>query len=231
MNWLYLKIKDYKQEDRPREKLLKHGKERLSDSELLGLVIGSGFKKMNAVDLARQLLKKYNNDLHMLSRASVTELQQVKGIGPAKAALLRGILELSNRLSIAPKEKKVRITESRIAYDVIRSKFFKKVVEECWVILLNANNRLLNLHALSKGGINKTTMDIALVLKEALLWNAPKIILTHNHPSQNTEPSAADIALTEQLARGAKAMNIQLLDHLIIADHGYFSFADQGLIG
>ena len=226
----YLKIKEHADDDRPREKLLKHGSNLLSNAELLALVIGSGVANMNAIDLAKNILKEYNNKLTRLKRCSIEDLQSFKGIGPAKASIIASVLELNRRFQKEKQEITQQVQEAHDAYLLMKSELANKSTEECWVILLNRSKRVLKKVQISKGGLTKTTVDPIIVLKKAVLHNATSFILVHNHPSGNSAPSTADIRLTTRLEEAAKHITVKLLDHIIITDHDYFSFGDEGLM-
>ena len=226
----YVKIKDQAIDDRPREKMMKHGREILSNAELLGLVLGSGIANMNSVDLAQNILRTYDHKLFNLSSCSLKELQKFKGIGPAKAVLILSVIELSHRLKQAKREEKARVKSAKAAYEVMKERFVGKVTEECWLLLLNNDHRVLGTVQVSKGGLTRTQVDPAVIMKEVLLHNSTCFILAHNHPSGNPNPSKSDVQLTERVENAARYMNVKLLDHIIVTEENYFSFGDQGLL-
>ena len=226
----YLAIKDWAQEDRPRERLLEQGSRFLSDAEILAIVLGSGSRNQSALSLAQCILADFGNDLNALSNSQVGELLEFPGIGKAKAVTLLAAFELSRRLGAAPKSEKQVVKDSESAYRSLRAKFGKLAHEEFWILYLNNANAVLAIRQLSKGGITGTVVDIRLLLKNALEWGAVGLIVAHNHPSGQLKPSRSDLALTQKLAKAASVLDIKLLDHLIITESSYFSFADEKLI-
>ncbi len=225
-----LSIKEWAVEDRPREKLLHNGVKNLSSAELLAVIIGSGNKKQSAVELAQSILAGCNNDLNQLAKKTVRELMQLKGIGEAKAVSIVAALELGRRQKAFTSRQKSRITCSRDAFEYLLPFVEELGHEEFWVIFMNRANKILEAKNVSSGGITGTVFDIRLVLKEALQIEAVGLILCHNHPSGNTHPSQSDKDLTAKARKAAQLMNINVLDHLIIAGSSYFSFADEGII-
>lgn len=230
LGYKYLKLKERPCEDRPREKMIRYGRQVLSNAELLGLVLGSGIENMSSVDLAQNILQSYNHELLNLSNCSVEELQKFKGIGPAKAVLILSVLELSRRLRKGKAKERPRVKTARQAYQVIQEYFVGKVTEECWLLLLNSDHRLLKCVQVSRGGFSRTEVDPAVVMKEVLLHNSTRFIIAHNHPSGNPNPSKADIGFTERIEAAAKHINVKLLDHIIVTEKGYFSFGNEGLL-
>ena len=226
----YLKVRDLAERDRPREKLFSLGSDALSNAELLAILIGSGIQQMTSIDLAKFLLNAQNNSLSNLSKLSVQELKNYRGIGEAKAASIKSALEISKRLSSDKEELSPKIQSSRAAYELIKPCLLGKVTEEFWVMLINRGNRLIKNYQVSKGGLAKTSADPKVIFKSALEYYAHSLILVHNHPSGNPKPSKADILLTQELLQGAKLLGIQILDHIIFTDTEYVSFADESLI-
>jgi len=225
-----LSIKSWSEDDRPREKLLHKGKSVLSDAELLAILIGSGNREESAVDLCKRILSDKDHQLKMLSKMSIKELQNYKGIGEAKAISIIAALELGKRhgnseLPIFPK-----ITSSHDAYMVLKSIIGDLEHEEFWALFLDNSNKVMNKHQVSKGGITSTVVDIRLIFKKAITSGAVSIILAHNHPSGTLKPSRLDIKLTDKFKSASEIMDIKLLDHLIVTDKSYFSFADEQLI-
>lgn len=223
-------IKSWAEEDRPREKLMQKGRAALSDAELLAILLGSGTAKLSAVDVAKLVLKVAGNDLNALARFSLKELMRQKGIGEAKAITIMAALELGRRRKEADAAARTTITSSRDIYYLIRPHLQDLPHEEFWVILLNRANVVMRSVSISRGGVAGTVADPKLIFKEALEQLASSIILVHNHPSGNRNPSAADIGLTRKLKEGGLLLDLPVLDHLIYTDHGYFSFADEGLL-
>lgn len=217
-------------EDRPREKLLIKGREVLSDAELLAIIMRSGTSSLNAVDLAKKILDSTGNDLHELARLSVNDLMKLKGVGQAKALSIVAAIELGRRRRESKPADKSLITCSREAFELLRPHLQDIPHESFWVILLNRANRVVRQYQVSKGGIAGTVADPKLIFKNALDALASGIIVAHNHPSGNLNPSQADIDLTQKLKDAGKLLDIQLLDHLIISGQRYFSFADEGIL-
>jgi DNA repair protein RadC len=225
-----LNIKNWSPEDRPREKLRLKGKSALTDAELLAILLGSGTKATSAVELGKRVLQVVENDLHRLAKLSVSELTRFNGIGDAKAITIVAALELGRRRKALEATDRPKIGRSSDAYELIRSNLQDIPHEEFWVILLNRANRFVKKYQISQGGVAGTVADPKIIFKVALEELASGIILAHNHPSGNLTASQADVALTKKLADGGRLLEIQVLDHLIIAGQKYFSFADEGLI-
>jgi DNA repair protein RadC len=225
-----LSIKDWAKEDRPREKLLRKGIGSLSDAELVALLIRSGSRNESAVELAKQILAGSGNNLHELSKRSVNDLMAYKGMGEAKAISIVAALELGRRRKLAELPEKKKITSSQDVFTIFQPLIGDLPHEEFWVLLLNRSHRIIDRFRTSQGGISGTVIDVRMVLKTALEKLSSAIVLCHNHPSANLTPSEADIQITQKLKEASKMMDIQVLDHLIITDSGYFSFADEGLL-
>lgn len=225
-----LNIKSWSPEDRPREKLILKGKSALSDAELLAILLGSGTKTMSAVDLGKKILQKAGNNLHRLAQLTLKDLIKLKGIGEAKAITIVAALELGRRRKELEPEEKPKIGGSIDAFELLKSDLLDIPHEEFWVILLNRANRVVKKYQISQGGVAGTVADPKIIFKAALEELASGIILAHNHPSGNLTASQADVDLTKKLAAGGRLLEIQVLDHLIIAGQKYFSFADEGLI-
>ena len=226
----FLNIKNWAAEDRPREKLLLKGKSALSDAELIAILLGTGTTTLSAVDLAKNVLQNAGNNLHDLARLTVKDLTKVKGIGDAKAITIVAALELGRRRKELEPEEKPRISSSRDAYEVVKSELLDIPHEEFWVLLLNRANRVIRKCQISQGGVAGTVADPKIIFKMALEDLASGVILAHNHPSGNLNASQADIDLTKKLKEGGKLLEIQVLDHIILAGQKYFSFADEGMI-
>ena len=223
-------IKDLPYDDRPRERAIRQGINALSDSELIAILIGSGSQETNALTLARQIMHSAQNDLHALAKMTIPELKKHKGVGVAKAVSIAAAMELGRRRWSRDITRKNDIRSSRDAYDLLMPILIDKAQEEFWMILLNQACRVLHYQLVSTGGVSHVPVDIKTILKAAVEYAAPQIILAHNHPSGRTVASQSDIALTKKLVDAAKLMDIRVIDHLIIADGGYFSFADENLI-
>ena len=225
-----LKIKSWSPEDRPREKLLLKGTAALSHAELLAILIGSGTTTVSAVEVARKVLAEVENSLHELARLSVNDLMKVKGIGRARAVTIIAALELGRRRKESDPEEKPRVCGSSDAFEHIKADLMDLPHEEFWVILLNRANRIIRKKRVSEGGVSGTVADPKIIYKLALEELASGIIVVHNHPSGNLSASQSDKDLTKKLKDAGKFMEVQLLDHLIIAGQKYFSFADEGLL-
>ena len=224
-----LNIKQWAEEDRPREKLLLKGKSALSNAELLGILIGSGTKELTAVDLGKLILEQSNNDLNKIARLSVQELKKFKGIGDARAINIVSALELGRRRS--PEDlKPEKITGSSDVYESMKPELSDLPHEEFWLLLLNRANKIIKKQPISQGGVSGTVADPKLIFNHALNHLASSVILVHNHPSGNTKPSEADKRLTKQLFEAGKLLEIAVLDHIIFTDNAYFSFADENLL-
>jgi DNA repair protein RadC len=216
------------EEDRPREKMLLKGTQALSDAELLAIMIGSGTIGESAVVLAQRILASVENNLQELGRQSLRDLQKFKGIGEAKAITIAAALEIGRRRQLSDLRHRPRITGSRDAFNVIAPLLTDLYHEEFWLLLLNRANEVVARERLSTGGTSGTVVDIKMVLKTALDAHASGIIAVHNHPSGNLKPSAPDLELTQKIFQAGKMMDIPLLDHLIVSERGFYSFADEG---
>jgi DNA repair protein RadC len=225
-----LKILNWAEEDRPREKLLLKGRSALSDAELIGILIGSGTPSMSAVDLAKHILNNSGNDLNELARMNVKDLQKFKGIGEAKAISIISALELGRRRKDSEPVKRTKITSSQDIYNLMKPNLLDLPHEEFWVILLNRANHVLKKVQISSGGVSGTVADPKMIFKTALENLASSIILVHNHPSGNLKPSEADDALTKKLKYAGALLDIPVLDHIIFTNCQYFSFADENKI-
>ncbi len=224
----YRPINAWAEDDRPREKLLLKGREALSDAELLAILLGSGTKGVSAVDLARQILEAAENNLHELGRQSIHHLKQFKGMGEAKAITIAAALELGRRRQVADLRERPRITCSRDAYAYIAPLIADLNHEEFWLLMLNRRNEVIRHERISSGGTHATVVDAKMVFQKALMAQASSIIAVHNHPSGSLKPSPADVELTERLETAGKALQLPLLDHIIVAQRAYYSFADEG---
>ncbi|RAV99882.1 RadC family protein [Pseudochryseolinea flava] len=225
-----LTIKRWSPEDRPREKLLLKGKSSLTDAELIAILLGTGTTTLSAVDVGKAILHASNNDLHTLASLSLKELTKIKGIGEAKAITIIAAMELGRRRKDLEVREKPKISGSRDVYELLKSDLMDLPHEEFWILLLNRANRVTKKFQISQGGVAGTVADPKIIFKLALENLASGLILAHNHPSGNLTASQADINLTHKLKEGAKLLEIQVLDHVIIAGQKYFSFADEGMI-
>ena len=225
-----LTIKSWALDDRPREKLIAKGKNALSDAELIAILIGSGTRDESAVGLSKRILEYTENNLNRLAKLSLNELMKFKGIGEAKAISIVTALEFGKRRQY---EERNAISKIKSSLDV--SKIMQPLIgdlqhEEFWVLYLNNSNKVLAKRQLSKGGFTATVVDIRLLYKEALKLSAIGIVVCHNHPSGKLEPSTSDIELTKKIKKAGVTLDIKLLDHLIITEKSYFSFADKGIL-
>jgi len=226
----YLGIKQWAEEDQPREKLLLKGKSTLSDAELLAILLGSGTRELSAVDLAKQVLKTVDFDLNALAKFTVNDLKKFKGIGEAKAITIVSALEIGRRRKETESAKKIKISSSQEAYDLMKADLYDLPHEEFWLILLRRNNEVIKKVRISIGGVSGTIADPKIIFKHALEELASSILLIHNHPSGNLKPSEQDIRLTKKLKEASQFLDISLIDHLIFTDHGYYSFAEESLL-
>lgn len=225
-----MSIKFLAEDDRPREKFLLKGKNSLSDAELLAIIMGSGNRQESAVELGRKILNSVGNNWHNLSLLQISDLMKFKGIGEAKGISIAVALEIGRRRAAQEVPEKVQITNSKEIFKILHPYLSDLQTEEFWVIYLNQNNRILGKGKLSSGGINQSVVDVRVLFKTALEHFATSIIISHNHPSGNLKPSSEDLKITRQIAEAGKILNIQLLDHLIIAQNSYLSFADEDLL-
>ncbi len=223
-------IKNWSQDDQPREKLQYKGKETLSDAELVAILIGSGNKDESAVALCKRILASVDNNLSELGKLSIMELMVFKGVGEAKAISIAAALELGRRRRGEEALEKSKITSSRSVFELMQPRIGELKHEEFWIVYLNNSNKVIQKNQLSKGGITGTLVDVRLVLKNALEVGATGLILAHNHPSGALKPSMADRQITNKLKKAAQSIDIKVLDHLIITEKAYFSFADESLL-
>lgn len=223
-------IKEWKEEDRPREKLLQRGEESLTDAELLAILLGSGNREETAVALATRILKDVDNSLSSLARKTHRELLQYRGVGEAKAVTLMAALELGRRKRLAQAKQQTKITSSKDVFDRMQPILSDLSHEEFWVLYLNNANVVLHSERHTQGGLTGTLVDSRLILKQAILLGAVGVILVHNHPSGTLVASQADKVLTKRMQNAAQTLDIRVLDHLIITEKAYFSFADENMI-
>jgi len=225
-----LSIKNWSQDDQPREKLLNKGKAVLSDAELVAILIGSGNRTESAVDLSKRILSTVDNNLSELGKLSIKQLMEYKGIGEAKAISIIAALELGRRRRGEEALEKNKITSSSSVFELMQPVIGELQHEEFWIIYVNNSNKVIQKNQLSKGGITGTLVDVRLVLKNALEVGATGLILAHNHPSGTLKPSEADKQITQKLKAAAQSLDIKVLDHLIITEKAYFSFADETIL-
>ena len=225
-----LRIKQLAEEDRPREKMLLKGAASLSDAELIAILIRVGNTEETAVQLAQKILSSVSNNLHSLGKLPVKNFMTHKGIGEAKAITIAAALELGRRRSISEPEKRDGIQSSKDAFRIFYPLLCDLPHEELWAALVSSSGKVINKVRISQGGISETSVDLRILLKEAINFTCHGIVLCHNHPSGNLQPSTHDDRLTSQVENAAKLLNIKLLDHIIISDNNYFSYADEGRI-
>ncbi|MGB4774842.1 MAG: DNA repair protein RadC [Daejeonella sp.] len=223
-------IKFWAEEDRPREKLAAQGRRSLTEAELIAILIGSGNTNESAVELSKRILHSCNNDLNLLSKLSIHELSNFKGIGEAKAISIIAALELGRRRKETPLAPRIQISSSKDVYQAIIAQFSDLNHEEFWILLLNRGNKITSRHLISKGGQAATVADPKIIFNTALQNHAASIILAHNHPSGNLKPSQADLDLTRKLKLAGQLLDIPVIDHLILTDNGFYSFADEGIL-
>lgn len=223
-------IKNWSQDDQPREKLRDKGKATLSDAELLAILIGSGNRNESAVALCKRIFASVDNNLSELGKLSIKQLMSFKGIGEAKAISIIAALELGRRRRAEDALEKKKIKSSLSVFELMQPVIGDLPHEEFWIVYVNNSNKVIQKNQLSKGGITGTLVDVRLVLKTALEVGATGIILAHNHPSGTLRPSKADKELTQKLKRAGTSLDIKVLDHLIITEKAYFSFADENLL-
>jgi len=227
---LHRPIHTWNEDDRPREKLQIKGKHSLSDAELIAILLGSGTRKESAVDLARRILELADNNLVELGTLSLSQLQRISGVGPVKAITLTAALELGSRRQISVTKTKKQVSSSQEIYEIFGPQIGDLNHEEFWLMCLNRNNAIIGTTRIGSGGISATVADIRIMLKYAIENYASSMILCHNHPSGNLKPSNADIKLTTAVKEAASFMDIALLDHIIVTDSSYYSFADEKMI-
>ena len=225
-----MSIKFLAEDDRPREKFLLKGKNALSDAELLAIIMGSGNREDSAVELGRKILNSVANNWHNLSLLSLSDLMKFKGVGEAKAISIAAALEIGHRRAAQEVPEKIQIRESKDIYKVLQPYLSYLQTEEFWAVFLNQNNRIVGKARLSAGGINQSVVDVRILFKTALEHLSTAIAIAHNHPSGNLKPSQEDLRITKQIADAGKILNIQLLDHLIISQNAYLSFADENIL-
>ena len=225
-----LSINQWAEEDRPREKMMLQGASALTNAELLAILIGSGNAEDSAVELMRKVLNDYHNKLNELGKASIDELCRYKGIGPAKAITILAASELGKRRKEEAVEERRIIAMSKDVYEYLHPLMCDLPTEECWVLLLNQASKLIDKVRISTGGLNATAVDVRCILREALLKRATAFALCHNHPSGNIRPSREDDLLTREVNRAAECMNIRFVDHVILTDGAFYSYADEGRI-
>lgn len=223
-----LSIAQWAEEDRPREKMIAKGAQALSDAELLAILIGSGNTEESAVELMRRMLQSCGNNLNTLAHWELHDYARFKGMGPAKSITIMAALELGKRRNRQELPERLQIRQSEDIYRLFHPLLRDLDREEFWVLLLNQAGRVIDRVRISSGGIDGTYVDVRFVLREALLAKATQIAIVHNHPSGNIRPSREDIQMTQRVAQASQVMQVRLIDHVIVADGSYYSFADEG---
>jgi DNA repair protein RadC len=223
-------IRSWAEDDRPREKLLLKGRAVLSDAELIAILIGSGNNEESAVDLSKRILRSLDNDLGRLAKLNVKDLTRFKGIGEAKAISIIAALELGRRRKDSEPIKRPKIVTSQAAFELVYEHLCDLHHEEFWIVMLDRANLVLGIENVSKGGVTGTVVDPKMVFRPALQNLATAVILCHNHPSGKLQPSKEDIDLTRQLRLAGQSLDIAVVDHLIIGEGEYYSFADSGTL-
>ncbi|MBT2162418.1 RadC family protein [Zobellia barbeyronii] len=223
-------IKNWSDDDKPREKLVHKGRSVLSDAELIAILIGSGSRDESAVELGKRILASANNNLNELGKLSIKQLMTFKGIGEAKAVTIAAALEMGRRRRGEEAQKISKISSSKDAFDLLQPRIGELQHEEFWILYLSNANKVLYSAQLSKGGLTGTLVDVRIVMRQALEQGAVGLILSHNHPSGTLRPSEEDRKVTQKLKRAAAALDIKVLDHLIITQNDYYSFADEGIL-
>jgi len=223
-------IRSWSEDDKPREKLMLKGKSVLSDAELIAIIIGSGSRNETAVDLSKKILSSVNNNLNALGKLSLQQLMAFKGIGEAKAIAIVATMELARRRRSEETVELTKITSSKIVFDIMHPIIGELPHEEFWIIYLNNSNKIISKSQLSKGGITGTLVDARLVFKTAIEMGATAIVLCHNHPSGTLVASEPDKLITRKLKLAGESLDIRIIDHIIITETSYFSFADDGIL-
>ena len=223
-----LTIRDWAEDDRPREKLLNKGAAALSDAELFAILIGSGNKNESAVELCKRILGDNHNNLNELARLSIVDLAKYKGIGEAKAISIVAALEIGKRRKTNEVLERTKITQSSDLFELFEPALLDLNHEEFWVAFMNGANKVLETKRLTQGGMKQTVVDVSMLLRMALERSAHAVAVAHNHPSGENYPSREDLQITQKIKTGCDAIGVSLLDHIIIAGGRYYSFADEG---
>lgn len=225
-----LNINQWAEEDRPREKMERLGAQALSDAELLAILIGSGSSKEDAVSLMKRILNDCNNNLNTLGKKSIHDLCQYNGVGPAKAITIMAACELGKRRQEEKAEERPDIGTATLIYNHMHPTLQDKDVEEFWILLMNQNHRLIKKMCIAHGGISEVSVDIRIIIREAVLVNATILAVCHNHPSGSLKPSQMDNDLTYSIQNACRLMRIRFLDHVIVTDGAYYSYHEEGLV-
>ncbi|WP_194851068.1 RadC family protein [Nonlabens antarcticus] len=229
-NPAYVSIKDWSEDDQPREKLLFKGSSNLSDAELIAILLGTGSVAISAVQLSRNVMQDANQSLQQLGKKTLKELMKHKGIGQAKAVTIVAAMELGRRRAMEMPERIVKITCSHDVFKILQPIMGELMHEEFWILLMDNNHKVLEKHQISKGGITATHVDSRLIFKKAIEAGAVAIIMAHNHPSGTLKPSTADRDITSRIITAGVTLDIKVLDHIIITQQDYYSFADNDIL-
>lgn len=225
-----MSIKSLAEDDRPREKFLLKGKAAVSDSELLAIIMGSGNREESAVELARRILKSVENNWHRLSQLSIKDLMKFKGVGEAKAISIATALEIGNRKSQQEVLERQQISSSKDIFEILQPHLSDLPTEEFWAVFLNHQNKILYKTCLFRGGIASSVADVRVIFKTALEHFSTRIVIAHNHPAGSLKPSQQDITITNKIKDAGKLLEIELLDHIIIAQNKFYSFKEEGIL-
>ncbi|GGG65065.1 RadC family protein [Epilithonimonas arachidiradicis] len=225
-----MSIKSLAEDDRPREKFLLKGKAAVSDSELLAIIMGSGNREESAVELARRILNSVENNWHRLSQLSIKDLMKFKGVGEAKAISIATALEIGNRKSQQEVLERQQISSSKDIFEILQPHLSDLPTEEFWAVFLNHQNKILYKTCLFRGGIASSVADVRIIFKTALEHFSTRIVIAHNHPAGSLKPSQQDITITNKIKDAGKLLEIELLDHIIIAHNKFYSFKEEGIL-
>jgi len=225
-----LTIANWSPDDQPREKLRDHGAQTLTDAELLAILVGSGYPGMSAVELMQLILADCGNNLNTLGKMSIHDLCQYKGVGEAKAITILAACELGKRRQAQTPEERPRLTTATRIYNEMHPLMQDLDVEEFWVLLLNQNHRLIKKTRISHGGLSEVSVDVRIIIREAVLANATIVAVCHNHPSGNLRPSTQDDTLTSTIKKACDIMRLHFMDHVILVDGEYFSYHESGCL-
>ena len=225
-----LTIANWSSDDQPREKLRDKGAQALSNAELIAILIGSGYPGVTAVELMQQILSDCNNNLNTLGKMSISDLMHYKGVGEAKAITIMAACELGKRRQMEPPEERPDLGTATLIYNHMHPVLQDLDVEEFWALFMNQNLRLIKKTRIAHGGISEVSVDIRIIMREAVLANATVIAVCHNHPSGSIRPSKEDNALTQSIRKASEVMRLRFLDHVIITDGNYYSYHEQGLL-
>lgn len=223
-------LADWSDQDKPREKFMQQGASVLSDAELIAILLRTGTETENAVELAKRILSNYGNSLNTLADATLKDLRKIRGIGQVKAVTMMAAIELGRRLRTEAVEQGRSVSSSSDIVELIQPKIAHLKHEEFWAVFLNQAAKILKVSQISKGGLTATTVDVRMIMQEALMHEATGIILCHNHPSGSVRPSPQDKSLTEQIVNAAKLLNIRVMDHIVVSGNRYCSFLDEGML-